>query len=273
MVVDSRYTIPVFMTSLDKHSLTTSTIPHKQILALESCAWRSLPAFEEEMLDGWRLRYAEGTKGRANSVYPLAQGEMNFAEKVRYCEAWYDARELVPRFKLTDASIPSELDNYLEARGYERFSETQVHTLDLDKLEAHDSSVTIEPALTEQWLSHYLANTTPHEARVYTTILRRIELPTLYAQLKQNDDVVALGRAVIDRHWVGLFGIWTQPEHRKRGYGKLITLALLHEAKRQGATQSYLQVVANNQPAIRLYQQLGFRYAYPYWYRRKVQKS
>ncbi len=258
------------MTSLDKHSLTTSTILPDQIRTLETYAWRSLPAFEEEILDGWRLRFANGVKGRANSVYPLAHEGMDLADKVQFCEAWYEAREIVPRFKLTDASAPSELDSYLEARGYERFSETEVYTLDLASLEKQTLTVLVEPNLTNTWLSKYLANTTPHEGRVYTEILRHIELPSLYAQLKQDGEVVALGRAVMDGQWVGLFGIWTQPEHRKRGYGKAITLAILHQAKQQGATQSYLQVVANNEPAIRLYQQLGFEYGYTYWYRRKV---
>jgi ribosomal protein S18 acetylase RimI-like enzyme len=44
---------------------------------------------------------------------------------------------------------------------------------------------------------------------------------------------------------------------------------LLSWAKQQGAQKTYLQVMLNNAPALRLYEKLGFKEAYQYWYRLK----
>jgi ribosomal protein S18 acetylase RimI-like enzyme len=49
--------------------------------------------------------------------------------------------------------------------------------------------------------------------------------------------------------------------------------SLTYEASKGGCTCSYLQVVDANEPAKRLYDKLGYKKLYSYWYRiRKNQK-
>jgi len=43
--------------------------------------------------------------------------------------------------------------------------------------------------------------------------------------------------------------------------------ALLHWGAEAGATSAYLQVRAQNTPALRLYESMGFKTAYGYHYR------
>jgi ribosomal protein S18 acetylase RimI-like enzyme len=42
---------------------------------------------------------------------------------------------------------------------------------------------------------------------------------------------------------------------------------LLSWGRKMGAEQAYLQVMLSNEPALSLYEKLGFREAYRYWYR------
>jgi ribosomal protein S18 acetylase RimI-like enzyme len=46
-----------------------------------------------------------------------------------------------------------------------------------------------------------------------------------------------------------------------------VVAALLADARLRGARIAYLQVTAQNEPALALYRRFGFDTAYDYWYR------
>jgi N-acetylglutamate synthase len=75
------------------------------------------------------------------------------------------------------------------------------------------------------------------------------------------------GLAVAERGMVGLFDIVTIEAARRQGIGRLIVTSLMAWGQTQGATAAYLQVVATNSTAHRLYQTQGFTEAYRYHYR------
>ncbi len=66
--------------------------------------------------------------------------------------------------------------------------------------------------------------------------------------------------------WVGFRSIEVAPEHRRRGLGLAVMAALVGWGAEQGATTAYLQVVADNEPALALYERLGFRTHHRYRY-------
>lgn len=49
------------------------------------------------------------------------------------------------------------------------------------------------------------------------------------------------------------------PAHRGRGIGSALLLMALHGFQQVGLKQAFLEVTADNEPAIRLYRRLGFR--------------
>jgi ribosomal protein S18 acetylase RimI-like enzyme len=52
--------------------------------------------------------------------------------------------------------------------------------------------------------------------------------------------------------------------------GFLIVENILRWGRKQGSETAYLQVMVNNVPANKLYEKMGFRERYRYWYRMKI---
>ncbi len=232
-------------------------------------AW---PSLQTVIDDGWILRFADGYTGRANSVNILYPSAGDLETKIARCEARYAARGLPTTFKMTPAVQPGDLDSILENRGYELKRDTIVKTAELDGLPAPElDAITLSPDLTDNWMHVFcvLRNLDEQYLPIMRRLLRNIIPAVCYATLWQDDQPAAVGLAVAERGYVGLFDITTDARLRGQGLGRQLVLHLLHWGQMNGATQSYLQVMSDNDPALRLYDKLGFHDVYPYWYRVK----
>ena len=81
-----------------------------------------------------------------------------------------------------------------------------------------------------------------------------------------GDPVVAIGRAVVTGDWMGLQGVEVAADHRGQGLATRVVDALLDWGASKGALSAYLQTVADNVAALRLYGRYGFvtHHAYRY---------
>ncbi|GEP34862.1 hypothetical protein NSZ01_26300 [Nocardioides szechwanensis] len=84
--------------------------------------------------------------------------------------------------------------------------------------------------------------------------------------LLDTGEQVGGGVAAYDRDWVGFRSLEVAPEHRRRGLALAVMAALLDWGAEQGATTAYLQVLGDNEPALALYERLGFREHHRYRY-------
>lgn len=66
----------------------------------------------------------------------------------------------------------------------------------------------------------------------------------------------ALGRTVLDE--AELLTLVTAPGQRRRGLGRSLLVAFGADARRLGATRAFLEVAADNAPALALYQSAGW---------------
>lgn len=252
------------------------------IRRIEELSLNALPALQTEVYDGWILRRANGYTRRANSINPLYPSTLPLAEKVARCEARYAGERHGVIFKLTPAAQPADLDAALGELGYTREAPTSVQTLDLGSPGSHPGP-TARPAgtpdrpgpaevlttLSPRWLEPFCQmNQVPPDHQVtLQQILAKIRAATGYLLLTHEGIPVACGLGVVEDGWVGIFDIVTHSEHRQQGYGLALMQSLLDWARTAGARQAYLQVMASNQSALRLYEKLGFRERYRYWYR------
>ncbi|WP_238162690.1 GNAT family N-acetyltransferase [Cohnella sp. AR92] len=242
---------------------------NKLIEELSLNHWQSLSTL---LYDGWVLRFADGYTKRANSINPLHHSTEDLDKKIRECEKIYTDNRLPTVFKMTPFSLPANLDQVLEGKGFSRVDPTSVQTLDLESIREPDrTSVEIAEIVSDLWLDAFcrLNNVKAANKNTMQRMLSNIRTKKGFVSFYEEDRVIACGLGVIERGYIGLFDIVTDSLYRNRGFGEQMILNLLKWGKENGATRSYLAVVANNEPALRLYAKLGFKEVYRYWYRVK----
>jgi N-acetylglutamate synthase len=233
------------------------------VVALEAVAYELWRATEVEELDGWRLRFAHGFTGRANSVWPNADGKLALAERIERAEAWYTERGVPPMFQLTAAARPHDLDVTLVARGYGlRSSPVSVQTAPLEEVVARSSGpAELSETLDDAWLDLWAGS----RGFDRLDVVRRLLEAGRSAFARVGD--VAVGRGVAVDDWLGVTSMTTLPAAQRRGYGRAILGALARWAVSLGCTRALLQVEHGNVPAQRLYAGAGFVPHHDYHYR------
>ncbi len=239
----------------------------EEILRLEEVALATWPALEEHRDGQWVLRAAAGITGRSNSVSPLGAPDADLETAIADVERWYSVRRLPPRFRLTDLA-PSGLDDLLVSDGYHSEPEVAVMVLPIGRRPA-PSEVRIEPAPSEAWFGALMAHrfgprTPPATVRA---MLDRLAQPAAYASLSVESTMLGMGMGVLFQDFVAVYAMYTADAHRHRGVASRILGALLAWGSGNGATNAFLQVLAENTAARSFYARRGFETMYHYWYR------
>jgi ribosomal protein S18 acetylase RimI-like enzyme len=233
-------------------------------------AW---PALRTILYDGWVLRFSDGFTRRANSVNPLYLSTLDIEQKIVKCEEIYKSVGQPTVFKITEDVVPADLDDLLNERGYAVNAPTSVQTADLSGIDTSaDDDIIVTEQLDEHWLDQFFVKS-GLDVRYMVTLrkmLSRIMSKRGLFSIVGSDDIIAFGLAVMDHDHVGLYDILTDRKQRRRGLGARISSGMMRWGKANGATTAYLQVMLNNPPALRLYENLGFKEAYKYWYRLKA---
>jgi ribosomal protein S18 acetylase RimI-like enzyme len=242
------------------------------IRLIEEFSYNMLPALRTVYYDGWLLRFADGYTRRANSAQSLYYSVIPLEEKIDHCEKVYAAQGQRTIFKLTTGSQPDDLDRRLAERGYAVEAPSKVLLRSLENFEGDEdelSSTREQPD--DEWIAQYceLAEYDPNHLPTMRKMLEQIIPPTVYKVLRLPDQTVACGVAVLERGYLGMIDIAVNPALREQGWGTRLVTSLLAWGKKRGATQAYLQVQGDNTAALRLYEKLGYREMYQYWYRVK----
>jgi N-acetylglutamate synthase len=239
-------------------------------LTIEELSLSGWPALQTLVYDGWILRFAEGHTKRSNSVNPLYASTIPLDAKIEACEGLYRGRGLSCAFKLLGLGAHGELDSRLEGRGYERLDETSVRVMDLGGLEHREAEgLELREDFSGEWLEGQCRCSRAEGKRdIVGRILGNLICDKVVVAKRLGKDLVGFGYGAIDRGQVGIFDIVVREDLRGRGYGEDLVRAILGGARERGANRAYLQVMAGNSVAERLYEKLGFKEAYRYWYRR-----
>ena len=258
----------------------TTNNRYKRIREIEEVAADAVPAAVVELLDGWRLRFNHGVKRRPNSVLANEDGSvLSVGAKIAHAEAFYAAHGLRARFQLSPASVPTDLDTLLEARGYLRANEAvcvQVAALS-GSTDARPEETGLTVALlehsTETWFTLYteVEGLYGIKAVALRDMLGKLPGRAVFALAYDGAGrPAATGVGVAHGGLLGIFNVATHPQARRRGLATALTAALCSWGRQRGASSAYLQVAANNVRAQGVYERLGFATLYSYFYREQL---
>ena len=242
------------------------------IQEIEAAAYEAWPAAELVVYDGWELRFAHGFSRRGNSVYPAKPSTIDRGLKLEWCSDWFRERALDLVVRQNPATEPG-LEEMLEANGFTREGHTHVMVAEIGA--AAGSPPSVANVATEDWWTAAadLWEIGPEQAMGWRAIIERIAHPAGFGLVRESGRPIAVGLAVAVGSWLGLFEIIVAPGHRREGIGRRFTRSLMDWGAARDARRAFLQVVAENDRAIGMYETLGFEFAYPYWYRRAPAKK
>jgi GNAT superfamily N-acetyltransferase len=259
----------------------------KQIDLIEHLSIHIWPAERTAPLGNWILRASGGITRRANSVFTWG----NFPEDsawLQQVESFYHGHELPVYYHVSEAS-PDGLDAKLDQLGYQKDAPTIVMTaeskevMELSQLKWEQkakfelTSVWLTPldhgrldaVAKETWLTHFmqLEKFSDKRADFYRGLMDRISPIKGFVQLRLNGETAAVGTAVVEKGWAGLINVVVGEQFRGQGISYRLMQTLAEWSAQQGASNLYLQVMADNETAIRSYSNLGFSPLYGYHYR------
>lgn len=244
---------------------------------LEELAANAWPASALQYVDGWRLRCTPGVqRRRSNSVLPPADpyvaGRPSVPMVLKIAAEFYARRRMPMRIQVAPAEHQRRLDKELAGAGLLVEAPTIVlaaRTEDLVAPSGVDTPVQVGARDTEWMRAWQAVEDRPDVEAVGHLVLDRIGPLAAYAAVRADDRIVAVGMAVVERGWAGVFCMGTVAGHRRRGYARAVLGGLAAWASAYGATSIYLQVEASNTAALSFYAKAGFGRSHGYHYRAK----
>ncbi|AYF31767.1 GNAT family N-acetyltransferase [Micromonospora tulbaghiae] len=241
------------------------------VVALELAADEAWLAPVRGRLGDWRLRWADGWTGRANSALPVGDPDRPLPAALDAVQRWYAERG-GPALVNTPLPLAAPVGAELDARGWTSRPPVLVQTVPLRTLTASPAaplSATAPPAAdvppvgladapADDWLAIAAGRKggLPDAARQVLTGTPRVR----FAELREDGRLLAVGRGTVTGggRWLGVSLLETVPQARRRGLAAAVVRALAGWGAAEGASHAFLQVEQSNTGAVALYRGLGF---------------
>lgn len=239
------------------------TMERDDLRSVEAAIAAAWPADETRAIGGWLWRASGGGYGRANSVATLGcPGDVEAA--IDEVEALYQARSAPVLIQVTDASEPADLSQRLASRGYRVGDENATMVLDLGgavpRPVVENSAFEIETTAeaTADWIETYATVLDTSRRASAPRILARVPRPCHMIGVRRDGRHIATVLLIVSGPIAVVECVATRSEARRSGAGRVGMEVAIETARRAGARRVALSMVANNGPARRLYEALGF---------------
>lgn len=237
----------------------------------EAAGFRAWPAASVSYDGTWAVRLTAGHPAkRLNSVNPLDPADISDLEaRIARIGRRFQAYGRPLTFRISPLS-GRKLSTHLDRESWLSFDESLVMHLDLDKAELSEAIDQIPLKDIGRFVTAALAvrGADPAGRAGLSEIISSIKADAGLFVHESEGRPVASAICVHDGDLAGLFEIATEGKERRRGHARRLVLSALKWARQHGARQAWLQVEADNPPALPLYRSLGFEEIYRYHYRR-----
>ena len=244
------------------------------IRRFEGAGFRAWPATSVQYDGTWAVRLTAGHPAlRLNSVNPLdPSDDRQIKERVERAARRFEAYGRTLTFRISPLSAPA-ISQHLDGEGWTMLKHSLVMRLQLGEAVVGDAMDQIPLKDLNRFVSaafqvhEYGAELRPG----FTEVVSSIRPEAGLFILEQGDRPVATAICVHDGSVAGLFEVATARGERGQGFGRRTMLSALKWAHLRGAAEAWLQVEADNEPALALYRSLGFEEIYSYHYRQPAE--
>ena len=253
-----------------------------EVFALEQANLTAFPSLMLHFDGAWLTRLSPGNPARrVNSlnIYDPADDADIEARLARVAARLSDA-DIEMHLRWTPL-VPGALDDLIDTRGWERYAQTEVWATPISEGDLPRGAARPLPdglgmhrLPLIDWLRDFAAvggteagKVTPQALASLRASLEKVPAELLALSLRDHagePQAVLLG--VCDGALIGFFDVATRPDRRRRGFAAMLVLYALAYGQTVGAKKAWLQVVADNAPARRLYGRFGFAPVYHYHY-------
>lgn len=230
------------------------------------------PPLERDRIGDWLLRAADGYTGRANSLLPVGDPGLPLQDAIARTREWYAARglPLAVQLALPEGREPADdlLGSLLLAQGCTLSPPVLVMTGATAQVPdcplPQGCSLEVDDEPTDAFLAASGERAIAHREAAMGIL--RGATDQGFLRVVQSGRTVAVVRSPVHDGWAGLFGLHVDPAHRRQGLGAALTAAVAAQARARGIPSLYLQVEADNAPAVDLYRRMGLTTHHVYWY-------
>jgi ribosomal protein S18 acetylase RimI-like enzyme len=239
----------------------TGTPASQRVLDIELASSELWSGSEHLRTARWLLRAADGYTRRANSMVPSAPPwesalwtESSIDDDIAEADRFYQSRSLP-----TIISLPIPLFNDVASSLYERGWKSN---LDLSVM----VRVSRDKVITENTFSDIQSATTPStewitaHGRELGSQGEQVLLSgnPLFLSYAKSEEVVGIARVGFAQSWSALGALRVNSDLRRQGIARALVECAINSANERGYPFMFLQVDRHNQPAIALYESLGF---------------
>jgi ribosomal protein S18 acetylase RimI-like enzyme len=232
--------------------------------ALEVVCSDAWPPLSQKFLGQWRLRWAGGFTGRANSALAVGEPGGDLSDTLRAVCDFAHSHAIPPKIQVvqdtaTEAAIAAAgwVPDIAHPAGHD------VVVLIADARPGAPGDARMLPGPTPAWWELTVGSTEPTDAERHVLTGGKIG----YGVVDVDGVTAGVVRGAVVDDVLHIARLAVRPGYRRQGLAVRLLDAAAAWAAELGATRTVLQVSVTNAPALALYGSLGFaeHHRYRYW--------